>query len=113
MAFTPITITASFERPDGQPAQGQVTATLSAQLRNGTEIVDPTPITGILNDAGHLKDTSGAGPLQLVANDDVDTTPAGSTYEFVVNTDAAPVDTFTAVVPHTAAAGTIDLEELM
>jgi hypothetical protein len=43
MAFTTITITGGpFLRPDGQPAQGTLTATLSERLQNGAEILDPT-----------------------------------------------------------------------
>jgi hypothetical protein len=113
MAFTLITITATFTRPDGQPAEGKVTATLSQQLRNGTTVLEPEPIVGVLNASGQLKDRTGELPFSLEANDDAGTLPAGSTYEFVPEIDSANLDPFTAVVPHTAPAGTIDITALM
>lgn len=113
MAFTVITITASFDRPDGQPASGTVTATLSETIQNGTEVIDPTPIVGVLNSSGQLVNDSGLAPFTLVANDDPATTPAGSVYSFLVELDSAPVDDGSAVVPHTASAGTIDLSVLL
>jgi hypothetical protein len=112
MAFTTITITGSFTRPDGQPAQGTVTATLSEQLENGTAIIEPTPIAGVLNAAGQLKDSSGLQPFTVVANDDPATTPQGSEYQFVLELDSAPVKEFSAVVSHSAVGGTVDLSAL-
>lgn len=51
MAFTPITITASYLRADGAPARGTVTATLSGPMRNGNSVIDPTPISAALDAA--------------------------------------------------------------
>jgi hypothetical protein len=112
MAFTQITLTATFTRPDGSAAQGKVTATLSQAIQNGTAILDPTPVVGILNAAGALQNSSGVRPFTLEANDDPATLPQGSTYAFVVELDSAPVREFEAIVPHTASAGTIDLSAL-
>jgi hypothetical protein len=71
MAFTPITITATEERPDGQPASGKVTATLSETIRNGTTLIDPTPLSGVLG-AGHLKDASAELPFYDAAAGTID-----------------------------------------
>jgi hypothetical protein len=113
MAFTPITITFTDDRPDSGAGSGKVTATLSEAIQNGTEVIDPTPIVGILNASGQLKDNTGLNPFTLVANDDAGTTPAGSTYLFVIQLDSAPLREGSAVVPHAAAGGTIDLSVLV
>lgn len=116
MAFTLITITGGpFTRPDGQPASGRVTALLSARMVNGATPVEPTPIYGILNGAGMLKDSSGLSPWTVEANDDPGTSPSSPTahYEFTIELDGAPLDTFTAIVPHTAVGGTVDLSALI
>ena len=113
MAFTTITIAGSWERPDGQPSQGTLTATLSEPIQNGTEQIDPTPIAGVLNAAGHLVDSSGELPFTLVATNDPGTTPTGSTYEFVLELDSAPVHEASAVVPYNAAGATFDLSAVL
>jgi len=109
--FTTITVTGSFERPDGQAAQGTVTATLSTAMQNGTTIVDSTPIVGWLNAAGALKTQNGLA-FTLLANDDTGTTPTGSSYLFTVDTDGEPIQPFSAVLAHTLAGGTVDLTAL-
>lgn len=111
MAFTLITITANEVRPDGTVPIGTVTATLSQALTNGTQLIEPTPVVGDLNASGHLVNQSGLA-FALEANDDTATTPAGSSYQFLIELDNAPVREFSAVVPHAAAAGTIDLSVL-
>lgn len=111
MPFTLITVTAAFLRPDGQPAQGTVTATLSERIQNGAQSIDPTPIVGVLNAAGDLAATSGR-PFVLEASNDPATVPPGAVYRFVVALDSAPVTSFQAVVPYNAPAGTVDLSTL-
>jgi hypothetical protein len=111
VSFTAITITGSFERPNGEPAQGSVTATLSETIQNGTETIEPNPVMGVLNQEGKLVAES-LEAFKLEANDDTGTTPAGSTYTFLVELDTAPIRSFTAVVPHTASEGKIDLTVL-
>lgn len=114
MAFTLITITGGpFTRPDGQPAQGTVTATLSERIQNGADVVEPTPITGTLDASGMLQNDTGLQPFTVEANNDPGTVPQGSTYEFVIETDGAPIDPFVAVVPYSAGGQTIDLSALM
>jgi hypothetical protein len=110
MSFTQVTITGTEERPNNEPASGTVTATLSEQIQNGTEIIEPTPVVGELVE-GVLLNQAGE-PFTLVPNDDVGTTPTGSEYQFVLELDNAPLREFTAVVPHTAVEGKIDLTTL-
>lgn len=112
MTFTLITITADELRPDLDAATGTVTATLSEQIQNGTEIVDPTPITGILAPGG-LFDDSGIQPFKLAPNDTPGTSPMGSTYELVIESDSAPLRSGTVNVPYNAAGLTIDLSVLL
>lgn len=109
--FTPITITMTDTRADQTPAQGTITATLSETIQNSGTVIDPSPVVGTLNTQGQLKNSSGQ-PFILVANDDPGTLPAGTVYRFVLQLDGAPVDQFEAIIPHTAAAGTIDLSTL-
>jgi hypothetical protein len=110
VSFTQVTITGTEERPSDEPASGTVTATLSEQIQNGTEIIEPTPVVGELVE-GVLLDQAGE-PFTLAANDDTGTTPTGSEYEFVLELDNAPVREFRAAVPHTAPEGKIDLTTL-
>lgn len=110
MPFTPITITADEVRPDGQPASGTLTAMLSEAMRNGSERVDPTPISALFA-AGALTDSSGEQPLVLLATDDAGTsTESGrpAVYQFVVALDGAPLDTFTAVLSHSTTPVSLD-----
>lgn len=111
--FTMITITGGpFLRPDGQPAQGAVTATLSEPMVNGSERIDPTPVAGILNAAGMLCDDSGELPFALEATTDPETLPVGAVYAFVLELDSAPIDPFSAPLPHDAPGATVDLNTL-
>lgn len=111
MSLTTITITTTEKRANGEAAQGTITATLSETIHNGSEAIDPTPIVGELNSEGKLKSQSGT-PFTLIANDDTATTPAGSTYTFLIELDNAPVRSFAAVVKHTSADGTVTIGEL-
>jgi hypothetical protein len=114
--FTLITITGQFDGPDGQPAQGTVTAELSVGLTNGTEIVEIDPVEGCLDSNGRLvlnvESPSEDAPFVLAANDDVGTTPTGSHYRFLIDLDNAPVRSFFATVSRSAVGHTVDLTEL-
>ena len=101
MSLTRVTITGSFERSDGSPQQGTVTAVCSTTIENGGEQVSAAPIAGQLDDEGKLVNAEG-GPLQLAANNDEGTEPGGSYYSFTVELSDAPLVFFTAVVPHDA-----------
>lgn len=101
MTLSLITITATFNVPGGgDPLTGKVTATLSEAIQNGTTIIEPEPIVGVLNDAGQLVANDGESPYRLYANDDAATIPAGSRYSFLVEIESAPVREFQAVVGH-------------
>lgn len=106
--FTVVTITGTFERPDGEPSAGTITAQLSQPMTNGEEIVEATPILGEVT-GGQLKAPSGE-PFTLVANDDVGTEPVNVRYRFTLELDNAPVRSFFATVPHTVL--TVDISEL-
>lgn len=109
MAFTPVTITGTITRPDGTNAEGSFTATLSGTMENGTTVIEPSPITGLLA-ASDPVNTAGQ-PFVLEAVDDTGTTPTGRYYRFVFEVDNAPIDPFTAVLSHTTP--TIDLSALI
>lgn len=109
--ITLVTITGTFTTGDGSPAQGEIVATLSEPIINGPEILEPIGIRGILDATGMLESPL-HGPYMLAANDDPETTPSGSTYEFVIELDGEPPRTFNAVIPYTALDGVIDISEL-
>lgn len=110
MAFTMVTVTATFLTPEGgEPAKGTVTATLNQVMRNGTTQIDPTPVAGVLNSLGELKLQSG-GPFVLPATDDAGTTPPGCSYEWVIELDNAPTERFFAQLPK--AVNPVDLTAL-
>lgn len=112
MAFTPITVTGTFKRPDGSPDSGTGTATLSHRLVNGTAIVEPEPVSLELSPTGTVVNTSGTAFI-LDAVDDTGTEPTGAYYTFVLEFDSAPIDPFTAVISHSAAGGTVDLSTMI
>lgn len=109
MAFTLITITGSFERPDGSAASGSVLFTLTRPIQNGSVVIG-APVRGYLLE-GALK-TAAEGPLRLCANDDPATEPAGTSYLVELQIDSEAVRAFYIVVPHTAVGGTVDLTAL-
>lgn len=111
MSLTTITVTGAFTRPDGTPAQGSVTATLSAPLTNGTAEVEANPVVGSLNALGQLVASTGL-PFTLVANDDPATVPVGSHYTFLLDLDSQPLREFEAVISHSAPGATVDLSTL-
>lgn len=109
MSFTQITITGTFTRPDGHPANGTFTATPAQTLQNDGVVLDRTAIVGTVTN-GVLKAPDGS-PYVLLATDDTDTLPTLGYYVFVAVLDQAPWNIFNAAVPH--ASGTIDVSALI
>lgn len=107
-----ITITSTEQAPNGNPAQGTVTATPLDRMVNGTQTVEPEPVSGTYNASGQLQDASGIKPFAVAANDDPGTEPA-TAYRFVIQIDGAPVREGLAVVSHTVPGGTVDLSTLL
>jgi hypothetical protein len=99
MAFTLVEITAQFERADGSPSQGTVTARCTAAMTNGVLLIDRVPATGRLDDEGKLVDLAGDAFL-LAATNDEGTTPTGQGYEWTLEIDEAPIRAFDAPLPH-------------
>lgn len=110
MAFTPITLTGTLDRPDGTAAQGTFTATLSGTMTNGATVVEPAPVSGILTSSGPK--TQAGQPFVLDAVDDTGTTPTDRFYTFEIQADVT-VGPFTAAISHTAVGGTVDLSTLI
>lgn len=111
MAFTQITLTGTLTQPNGAPILGTFTATLSGTMTNGSTVVEPAPLAGILTSSG--PETQAGQPFTLAAVDDPGTTPTDRSYQFVIEADGAPVDPFTAVISHLAPGGTVDLSTLI
>ena len=100
MSFTQVTVTGSFETPDGEPALGTVTAELSEPIKNaGTWVGDAKVVRSLVK--GEIAD------LHLVANDDPGTTPEGSFYTFTVALDGTANRVYTGSLP--SGSGPIDI----
>jgi hypothetical protein len=87
MAFTLVTITGEFANPDGSPATGLFTATLSASLWNAGEQLAPVTITGIV--ANGLIEGTNQEAFMIEATDDIGTTPPDVYYSFRLSLDGA------------------------
>lgn len=95
MSFTAITITGTFENPDGSVASGTFCAKPSAVLSNGSVEQSAAPICGVLNDAGQLVAQSGQ-PFVVNATNDSGTTPEGEYYTFTLQLDGQALIEFAA-----------------
>jgi hypothetical protein len=103
LSLTSIIITGTFEG-----ASGTLFATRSGIMLNGVETLEPDPVAGeIVNGTLHASD--GQNPFSYFADNDLASEPVGLHTTFQIQLDGAPLDEFSAVVPYTAAGGTIDL----
>lgn len=108
MAFTTITVSTTVlpDQPAGPAVNGQAVFTLSATMRQptGDEVV-PTSIEAPI--------TNGALSVELYANDDPATLPAGTTYSVQLELDGYPnPPTFRISVPHSSATGKAKLSAI-
>lgn len=76
MAFTLISVQGTYLLPNGSPASGSVSFTLTAPMRDASTDVTITPTEQIV-----ALDNSGSIAINLYANDDATTQPDGVTYE--------------------------------
>lgn len=90
MAFTQVTVTATFVNADGTIPGGTVTFTPTAAMANGGSIV---PVSSRV-----LTLTGGTATVVLDANDDVGTTPSGTGYTVVEAIAGAASRTYTVVL---------------
>ncbi len=100
MAFTLVTISATYHNEDGSPASGSVHFSLTAPLANGGEIREPTTVVATLDGGGRIS-------LLLPATDDPGTLPGGVTYLVQEQISAAPMRLWYVAVPR--ASSTLDL----
>ena len=101
MSFTPISLQATRANPDGSPASGTISFTLNAEMLNGTESIQPAPISGVLNPSGQLVQQNGQAII-LLANDDEGTTPADPSAAYVVqeNITGSSVVEYSIIILH-------------
>ena len=92
MSFTFATVTATYENPDGSPAQGQLTLTPSGDLTNGLVTIVPRPLTLTL-------DAQGYASAQIPSTEDPGTMPVGVTWRVDERIDGAPVVSWSTPVP--------------
>lgn len=111
MAFTPITITADLTTADGNPANGTLSATLVTVITNDGQTNAITKIAGLFVN-GALETLAGA-PFVLDANDDTDTLPNDSYYQFAIDLTGTPTYQFNAVVPSASEDATVDISVLI
>lgn len=65
MAFTQITLTGTLTQPNGAPILGTFTATLSGTMTNGSTVVEPAPLAGILTGPGNAGASDPVGTAQV------------------------------------------------
>lgn len=115
MAFTTVVVVGQWEREDGSPSQGTVTATLDREIHNDALMIGRVPALGRLNNEGRLVNDAGE-PFRLYATNDPDTEPTSAAYQWTLQIDESPVRSFFAPLPHDApeveGVPTIDLSEL-
>lgn len=101
MSFTAITITGTFENPDGSLSSGTFCATPSASLTNGSANATAAPVCGVLNDSGAIVAQSGQ-PFVINATNDAGTLPEGEYYTFTLQLDGQDLIEFNAPLPTVA-----------
>lgn len=108
MAFTIITVTATYQKADSTPASGSVTFLASGTMRDTDSDVTITPaeITATL-------DVNGSISVELAANDGEFTTPRGITYEVTERIeDSNEAKSFITILSNSPD-GTVDLADLV
>lgn len=95
MAFTHVTITRDYDLATGAAPAGSVVFTPSAWLVNSGVTVPAAAVAARL-------DTTGQITVDLVANTDPATAPAGSYYTVRENIVGQPTRTYTVIIPHSA-----------
>lgn len=109
MAFTPITVTATYLESDGvTPASGTVTFLATGVMRDtSTNIsIAPTEITATLDENGEIS-------VVLTANNDTYTVPTGVTYEVTERLDGTAENKYFISVGKDSPDGTVDLADLV
>ena len=105
MAFTQVTVTGSYDTQAGAPASGTVTFTLTKAMENGDVIINPAPITVMLDGSGHFS-------TLLAANDDTGTVPQDAQYGVTeLITGAEPRDYF--ITLPSGLGASVDISTLM
>lgn len=106
MSFTQRNVVHQFLDSDGSFAEGVVTFQLSETITNGPVTIVPSDLpTATL-------DSTGSIAIELAANDDPDTIPAGSTWNVTLQLAGARSDTYSITVP-SAGSGDVDLGDLL
>lgn len=109
MAFTPITVTATYLESDGvTPASGTVTFLATGVMRDTSTNVSiaPTEITATLDENGEIS-------VVLTANNDTYTVPTGVTYEVTERLDGTAENKYFISVGKDSPDGTVDLADLV
>ena len=95
MAFTQVTVTHTFQNPDGTAAAGTVRFSLSERMTNGTVSVMPAePVTATLDASGNIS-------VALPANDDTGTAPSTAHYDVTIDITGARTEEYAIVLSHT------------
>lgn len=105
MAFTVVTVTATFQNEDGTAASGTVQFQLTEAISNSATTVYPVPIVATLNSSGSIS-------VPLTANDDTGTTPEGSQYVVIERVTSASNREYMVSVP-SGLGSTVTLQSLM
>ncbi len=105
--ITSITVTFIRHDSDGDSANGGIAFLATAPLTDAS-----TSITYPPDEQDVHFDTNGQGSVNLLANDDPTTLPAGTGYRVAERIDGSPDQDYIVIVPHNAPGGTVDLDTL-
>lgn len=109
MAFTTITVTATYLESDGEtPASGTVTFLATGVMRDTSTNVSiaPTEITATLDADGEIS-------VALTANNDTYTVPTGVTYEVTERIDGTAENKYFVSIGKDSPGGTVDIADLV
>lgn len=91
-AYTHVVVTRDYDLATGEAPSGVVYFTPSTWLLNSGVTLVPAPVPATLNDLGQIS-------ISLAANNDPDTTPAGSHYQVREVIAGQPERTYKVVIP--------------
>ena len=108
MAFTLVTVEGLYLLPNGSPASGSVSFTLTAPMRDASTEITITPTEQIA-----ALDASGSISLSLYANDDPTTQPDGVTYEVNERINETGYNKYFITVNHDTPLGIFSLADVI
>lgn len=115
--FSQTLLTGTYEQPNGNPAQGFVQFTPTAEMANGDLVIPGVSVSSQLDQDGRLTSPTGGVGLPLYANNDAHTVPQNQGYivqEFIgSNAPTGPTTPTPYIIIVPANVGTVDISTLI